>query len=62
MVSLVVCYNDGFQLSVMVSFQVAIGSAKLSIVDKDQGVTTKSARWVLIGILLPHVHDVILTC
>ncbi len=32
------------QLSVTVSYQVTIGSAKLSVVDKDQSVTTKSIR------------------
>ena len=39
------------QLSVIVSFQAAVGTAQLSIVDKDQGVTTKSARWALLGVL-----------
>ena len=33
------------QLSVTVSYQATVGTAKLSVVDKDQGVTTKSIRW-----------------
>lgn len=32
------------QLSVMVSYQATVGTAELSLVDKDQGVTTKAIR------------------
>jgi len=38
------CCPLSLQLSVTVSFSVSIVNAKLSIVDKDQGVASKSVR------------------
>ncbi len=36
------------QLSVIVSLEVAVSQVELAIVDKDQGVATKSVRCALI--------------
>ena len=36
------------QVSVTVSFEVTVGTAQLAVVDKDQGVTTKTVKYVCI--------------